>query len=89
MLLTMTCPLPKDVDEYVHRVGRSGSVGNVGKATSFFDPSSDAEVQGPLVRLLTDSGVEMPGFLSGDGDFGDGGAVGGGAAAGGGDDDEW
>jgi len=81
--------MPKDVDEYVHRVGRSGRVGNVGKATSFFDPSSDAEVQGPLVRLLTDSGVEMPGFLSGDGDFGDGGAVGGGAAAGGGDDDEW
>jgi len=85
--------MPKDVDEYVHRVGRSGRVGNIGRATSFFDPNSDSEVQGPLVRLLTDSGVEMPGFLSGDGpsSFGDGGASGGGAAAaaGGDDEDEW
>lgn len=30
--------LPKDVDEYVHRIGRTGRVGNLGKATSFFDP---------------------------------------------------
>ena len=29
--------LPKTVDEYVHRVGRTGRVGNMGKATSFFD----------------------------------------------------
>lgn len=29
--------LPKTVDEYVHRVGRTGRVGNTGKATSFFD----------------------------------------------------
>lgn len=30
--------LPKTVDEYVHRIGRTGRVGNTGKATSFFDP---------------------------------------------------
>lgn len=30
--------LPKDVDEYVHRIGRTGRVGNRGKATSFYDP---------------------------------------------------
>ena len=30
--------LPKSIDEYVHRIGRTGRVGNVGKATSFFDP---------------------------------------------------
>lgn len=29
--------LPKSIDEYVHRVGRTGRVGNMGKATSFFD----------------------------------------------------
>jgi len=31
--------LPKDgnIDEYVHRIGRTGRVGNTGKATSFFD----------------------------------------------------
>lgn len=30
--------LPKSVDEYVHRIGRTGRVGNLGKAYSFFDP---------------------------------------------------
>ena len=30
--------LPESIDEYVHRIGRTGRVGNVGKATSFFDP---------------------------------------------------
>jgi probable ATP-dependent RNA helicase DDX4 len=90
--------MPKDVDEYVHRVGRSGRVGNLGKATSFFDASSDGEVQGPLVQLLQGAGVEMPDFLTSDGmdGFGDGGgglpvgmpaSGGGGAAAA--EDDDW
>lgn len=30
--------LPESIDEYVHRIGRTGRVGNVGKSTSFFDP---------------------------------------------------
>ena len=30
--------LPSSIDEYVHRIGRTGRVGNLGKATSFFDP---------------------------------------------------
>ena len=29
--------LPSDIDEYVHRIGRTGRVGNVGLATSFFN----------------------------------------------------
>lgn len=32
--------LPKAVDEYVHRIGRTGRVGNRGKATSFYDPEA-------------------------------------------------
>lgn len=30
--------LPKDIDEYVHRIGRTGRVGNRGISTSFYDP---------------------------------------------------
>lgn len=30
--------LPKEIDSYVHRIGRTGRVGNIGKATSFVDP---------------------------------------------------
>ena len=29
--------LPSDIDEYVHRIGRTGRVGNIGLATSFFN----------------------------------------------------
>ena len=29
--------MPEEIDEYVHRIGRTGRVGNVGKATSFYD----------------------------------------------------
>ncbi len=29
--------MPKSIDEYVHRIGRTGRVGNIGRATSFFD----------------------------------------------------
>merc|ERR550519_3151219 len=29
--------LPEDIDEYVHRIGRTGRVGNVGKAISLYD----------------------------------------------------
>lgn len=30
--------LPDDIDEYVHRIGRTGRIGNQGRATSFFNP---------------------------------------------------
>lgn len=32
--------LPKSIDEYVHRIGRTGRVGNRGKAVSFYDSQS-------------------------------------------------
>ena len=31
--------LPKSIDEYVHRIGRTGRLGNTGRATSFMTPS--------------------------------------------------
>merc|ERR1719147_617079 len=35
--------MPDDVDEYVHRIGRTGRMGNTGKATSFYDAEQDTE----------------------------------------------
>eukprot|EP00088_Acartia_fossae_P000940 TRINITY_DN1034_c0_g1_i10.p1 TRINITY_DN1034_c0_g1~~TRINITY_DN1034_c0_g1_i10.p1 ORF type:complete len:569 (-),score=165.91 TRINITY_DN1034_c0_g1_i10:678-2384(-) len=85
--------MPKDVDEYVHRVGRTGRVGNLGRATSFYDAAGDGDVRGPLVQLLQEAGVELPGFMTGDDmdGFGDSGSapVGGGGAAAAADDDDW
>jgi len=79
--------LPNDVDEYVHRIGRTGRVGNLGKATSFFDPEYDSEIAGKLEELLSKCGVGLPEFMTGGGGMSAGGD--GGAAAGGDDDDEW
>jgi len=72
--------MPDDVDEYVHRIGRTGRVGNLGKATSFVDTEGDGDVMPKLVDMLTKVGVEVPEFL------GEGGA---GGDAGGDDDEDW
>jgi len=61
--------LPKEIGEYVHRIGRTGRCGNRGKATSFFDPESDVDstVKPALVKILSDAQQEVPDFLQGDG----------------------
>ena len=46
--------LPKCIEDYVHRIGRTGRCGNIGRATSFFDPQSDAALARPLVKVLAD-----------------------------------
>lgn len=44
--------LPSNVDEYVHRIGRTGRCGNVGKAVSFYDPDTDSSLASSLVTIL-------------------------------------
>ncbi|KAI1280904.1 cAMP-specific 3',5'-cyclic phosphodiesterase, isoforms N/G [Halotydeus destructor] len=55
--------LPKEVDDYIHRIGRTGRVGNLGKATSFFDPTTDKALAAPLVKVLTDAQQIVPDWL--------------------------
>ncbi|XP_075698636.1 putative ATP-dependent RNA helicase DDX4 isoform X3 [Rhinoderma darwinii] len=57
--------IPGDVDEYVHRIGRTGRCGNTGKAISFFDRRGDEEqkVVCSLVKVLTDAHQEVPAWL--------------------------
>ena len=47
--------LPKSIDEYVHRIGRTGRLGNTGRATSFFDSQQDSGLAGDLVKVLVES----------------------------------
>jgi len=56
--------MPKEIDEYVHRIGRTGRVGNLGKATSFFDAANDGNVANDLLKILGEAGQEVPEFLS-------------------------
>jgi len=80
--------MPNDVDEYVHRIGRTGRVGNLGKATSFYDPDYDGEISGKLVDLLSKCGVDVPDFMAGGGG-GDGFDDQGGNGDGDDDDEDW
>lgn len=55
--------LPGDIDDYVHRIGRTGRAGNVGIATAFFNRSNLNVVKG-LIELLNEANQEIPDFLS-------------------------
>lgn len=51
--------MPASIEDYVHRIGRTGRCGNTGRATSFFDQSKDQELARPLVKILTDVSVGL------------------------------
>ena len=63
--------LPQTIDEYVHRIGRTGRVGNVGKATSFYDGAAtwDQTLTRPLVRILTQAQQRVPEWLRQEGEI--------------------
>ncbi|XP_013855252.1 putative ATP-dependent RNA helicase DDX4 [Austrofundulus limnaeus] len=55
--------LPKDIDEYVHRIGRTGRCGNTGRAVSFFDADVDGQLARSLVTILSKAQQEVPSWL--------------------------
>ncbi|CCD24975.1 DEAD-box ATP-dependent RNA helicase DED1 NDAI_0E01590 [Naumovozyma dairenensis CBS 421] len=55
--------LPGDIDDYVHRIGRTGRAGNTGIATAFFNRDNTNIVKG-LYEILTEANQEVPGFLN-------------------------
>eukprot|EP00760_Papus_ankaliazontas_P029663 PhM_4_TR433/c2_g1_i1/m.20120/K11594/DDX3X, bel; ATP-dependent RNA helicase DDX3X len=54
--------LPHHIDEYVHRIGRTGRCGNEGDAISFFS-QKNAPMARELIDILTESNQEVPEFL--------------------------
>lgn len=65
--------LPTDIDDYVHRIGRTGRAGNVGKATTFFNENNRNVARG-LAELLKEANQEVPEFLTRGSGFGGGSA---------------
>ncbi|KAI2660133.1 putative ATP-dependent RNA helicase DDX4 [Labeo rohita] len=55
--------LPSSIDEYVHRIGRTGRCGNIGRAVSFFNPESDTPLARSLVKVLSGAKQEVPKWL--------------------------
>lgn len=54
--------LPTDVEEYVHRIGRTGRVGNLGLATSFFN-EKNKNMAIDLCELISETKQELPSWL--------------------------
>lgn len=44
--------LPRDIESYVHRIGRTGRAGKKGITTAFFSPGKDSNLAQALVDLL-------------------------------------
>ena len=55
--------MPSDVEEYVHRIGRTGRMGNLGLATSFFN-EKNRNLTKDLVELIVESNQELPGMIA-------------------------
>ncbi|KAF5839182.1 P-loop containing nucleoside triphosphate hydrolase protein [Dunaliella salina] len=54
--------LPKDIDDYVHRIGRTGRAGKKGLATGFFS-DNDAPLARTLIEVLQETNQAVPGWL--------------------------
>ncbi|KAI8485643.1 putative ATP-dependent RNA helicase ddx4 [Branchiostoma belcheri] len=63
VMVVINYDLPSSIDEYVHRIGRTGRVGNTGKAISFYDSDKDASLARSLVKVLADAQQEVPEWL--------------------------
>lgn len=54
--------LPTDIDDYVHRIGRTGRAGNTGISTAFFNRGNRGIVR-DMIELLKEAHQEVPSFL--------------------------
>ncbi|XP_026683505.1 ATP-dependent RNA helicase abstrakt [Diaphorina citri] len=56
--------MPDDVENYVHRIGRTGRSGKTGLATTFINKSNDESVLLDLKHLLLEARQRIPPFLA-------------------------
>lgn len=55
--------LPNDIDDYVHRIGRTGRAGKSGLATAFFNENNTSLAR-PLADLMQEANQEVPAWLT-------------------------
>lgn len=65
--LVINFDLPSDIDEYVHRIGRTGRIGHEGRSISFYDRNEDSHLVPHLIKILKDAQQNIPEFLKVDG----------------------
>ena len=57
--------MPREIENYVHRIGRTGRGKNKGLATSFINNQCSHTILLDLKHLLIEAGQKVPNFLSG------------------------
>merc|ERR1719188_355721 len=55
--------MPKEIENYVHRIGRTGRCGRTGVATTFVNKNQDETILLDLKALLLEAGQNIPPFL--------------------------
>jgi superfamily II DNA/RNA helicase len=55
--------MARDVESYVHRIGRTGRAGELGEAVTFWNPDYDKDCSPALVKIAKDAGQIVPPFL--------------------------
>ena len=55
--------MARDVESYVHRIGRTGRAGELGEAITFWNPDYDKDCSPALVKIAKDAGQLVPQFL--------------------------
>mmetsp|Transcript_27753 Transcript_27753/g.60683 ORF Transcript_27753/g.60683 Transcript_27753/m.60683 type:complete len:509 (-) Transcript_27753:103-1629(-) len=55
--------MARDVESYVHRIGRTGRAGKKGKSITFWNPAYDLECSPALVKIAKEAGQEVPDWL--------------------------
>lgn len=56
--------MPEDIENYVHRIGRTGRCGNTGIATTFINKAVEESVLLDLKHLLIEAKQKVPPFLA-------------------------
>lgn len=56
--------MPRDVDNYIHRIGRTGRAGKTGAAITFWNPGFDMQCSPALVKIAEEAGQVVPPWLT-------------------------
>ena len=55
--------MARDVESYVHRIGRTGRAGKAGRSITFFNDAYDMECAPALAKIAQEAGQVVPEFL--------------------------
>jgi len=55
--------MARDVESYVHRIGRTGRAGELGESVTFWNPDYDKDCSPALVKIAKDAGQVVPDWL--------------------------